>query len=175
MKIINKTKIKTELLHQVIIAAKNSLRKQIATNIVIYIGQGKKATISFPGAKAHKCSFVNGKWNPEHPDKWIITNGGCITLTLPVTLRGGLIECVKWFYKCAAHEWGHIYDFQQQNKGRHLEFAHKINNKRGKHDYRPEEKRVYEYLAKSNFTPESEADLLLKLAIEIETLYYDQD
>ena len=163
MKLINKTRIPDILLKEVLLIAKRALHKRINDKIVVFVSTGRHG-----GGYANSCRRINIK------NKIYDVVGGIIHITLngwvPSDYEVMSICHAESFFKTACHEWGHVYDYQQNLKGKELEFAApSCGGKRMKHEYRPEEKRVHEYLDEINFN--EYYDTIMKLALSINETY----
>jgi len=166
MKLINKTKVSDQALVAVLSDAAQSLNKRLrTTNVVVKVTYNKFSQRT--NGVAYRCYEV--RWDK----RWRTTDKGAFKISIPMIHPSYCsIESIKHFFDTARHEWGHIADFQHNEL---LDFDKPINGRRKAHDYRPEEKRVYEYIEQAErkgITKESFADSILNLAIEVELKYF---
>lgn len=164
MKLINKAKLPDKILEQTLKLAAHSLGKRISTDIVVYVGTTSTHTSK---GLAIKCTAV--RWD----NRWRKTRGGAFRIWIGIVRPGTVFDGLKLaesFFETAQHEFGHIYDFQYEKRTHNrLDWAPRKNGRRMSHQYRPEEKRVDEYLSVSK-DKNLYADMILNLAIELEKL-----
>ena len=170
MKLINKTKyISDSVLKLVLMGAKKSLGKSINTNIMVMVRFSKHGGGYIMGNLFRVC----GKWNPKNPDTWIYVKGGVVMeVTIPKNYFTDAITSAESFFETCKHEWGHVYDVQQSEKGKvGFGFAGDVNKRRTKHSLRPEEMRVEEYVASPKVKGFDSYEAIMMLAIEIEKIF----
>lgn len=172
MKLINRTRSSDSVVQQVLKAAAASLGKRLnTTDVVVKVTQGR---------------FINSTGIAERADLiwkqgsgYIKTKGGTFTIVLPklsthpAYQKYDALWCAEQFFKTARHEWCHIYDFQYEKRHHtRLDHSQRVNGRRPAHDYRPEEKRVQEYVqqAEQRKTANDYVDSIVNLALEIERL-----
>ena len=169
MKLINRTSISDSVLKLILMDAKRSLGKSINTNILIRVRFSKHGG----GYIMTNVFRIRGKWNPKNPDKWIyVKNGAVMEVTIPKNHFTDAITSAKRFYETCQHEWGHVYDIQQNEKGKvGFGFAGNVNKRRTKHSLRPEEMRVEEYVNNPKVKRFDSYEAIMMLAIEIEKIF----
>jgi hypothetical protein len=156
MKLINKTIIPDQILISVLSDAALSLGIKLrTTQVVVYVYK-----TSYYGSRgiAYRCSMV--RW--DH--RFRKTDKGAIKIGLHIGLSGALSGAIN-FFETARHEWGHIYDYQYKGK-KELIFTHNP-----RHDNRPQERRVYEYINNANQkgnTRDKYYESIMALAVSIE-------
>ena len=169
MKLINRTSISDSVLKLILMDAKRSLGKSINTNILIRARFSKHGG----GYIMENLFRVCGKWNPKNPDQWIPIKGGVIMeVTIPKNHFTDAITSAERFFETCQHEWGHVYDVQQSEKGKvGFGFAGDVNKRRTRHSLRPEEMRVEEYVAGPKVKGFDSYEAIMMLAIEIEKIF----
>lgn len=168
MKVINKTKFKDDSLKKLLLSC--ARRIGINEDIVVFIHNSKKSCYRPNGlfrGLAYKCCLVYPK---GFDNKGFQTSGGYTEMWFPFACydktRFDSMEFTEKLVKVALHEFGHIYDYQQNNKGRCLSFGEYNKNwKNRPHEIRAQ-KYVNEVIEKGY--DKRMQEVMLKFAIALE-------
>ena len=154
MKLYNKTRCPTEFLHRVPLRAARAVGGVRTAGVVVKITTSRCTC----GGVAYETTYVCD-WHLRKPGargcrdsrsegRNIKTDGGYIHLSLPTERRDSL-QAAETFFRVAAHEWGHIRDYQHGGTTLMAFSRARAGGRRPRHGDRPEERRANRYAAEA--------------------------
>lgn len=169
--LVNKSSIPTPILKKVIALGAKGIGKRIAGPVVVIASEGRYSDSISGCVKGEGKTFMVGVTTNEKRG-YHKTKGSWMELIVGHSRgRKENISDPLWLmervYDLAAHEWRHVYDFQQNAK-----FSHAApGGRRPNWGKRPEEKRACNSAAKAKTRLEARPDWqdkIIALAIELE-------
>jgi len=154
MKLYNKTRCPAVLLQAVLLRAARSVGKVRTTGVVVKVTASRHACRGVAYEASSVCEWhlrkrrVGRRRGDDGEGRGIKTDGGYIHLSLPLH-RQDALEASESFFRVAAHEWGHVRDYQHGGR-RTMAFSCAGGGaRRLRHDDRPEERRANRYVAEA--------------------------
>jgi len=172
MKLYNRTKLDTKLLHKVLAAAGKAVGARTSKVVVEVVPRRAWGTT---GEAWQCCCFRVGK-------RWIRTDGGGFVIRIPCNWLKNRSDASDYvcgraegFFETAMHEWVHIRDFQ--DGGQDFKYRRTGSSRRMNWKDRPQEQRAESvvHLAESEGVYEKHEELLFELALVLEEYALNED
>ena len=168
MKLYNQTAIPDAILDPLLTLAGRSVRARTG-GVVVRLAKTSRGIHGL----THSCSRVR----VAGQKRMIRTDCADIQLWIPsfVWYRDTL-DWATQIYEIAAHEWAHVFDAQEQARGKYVPMAHRVNGRRCAWKRRPEELRAQD--AAHDAMPERQPKLRrerIEDAIIALALYIDEE
>jgi len=146
VKLYNRTKCPDRILRPLLVAAGRAVGAK-TSEVVVKVGQSRlpRATGLATPAFRVRLGFLRGKPMERWDERWVMTEGGYIRLTLPGCNGSAYaVALAQSFYEVALHEWGHIRDLQADIES--LPWSGWNGERRPRWGERPEEIRACNYV-----------------------------